>query len=63
MWVSGAPYCLVQGFFSPGVVCLLDSRTVNLGHYQGDNVKIWGYELSRHVSGIPVVDVRRLEVE
>jgi SH3-like domain-containing protein len=63
MGVSGAPYCLVQGFFSPSVVCLLDSRTVNLSNYQGDKVKIWGYELSRHVSGIPVVDVRRLEVE
>ena len=63
MDVSGAPYCLVQWFFSPGVVCLIDSRTVNLGNYRGDNVKIWGYELSRHVSGIPVVDVRRLEVE
>lgn len=64
MGVSGAPYCLIRGFFfKPSVVCLIDSHTVNLNHYRGDRVKIWGYEMSRMPEGIPLVDVRRLEVE
>ncbi len=63
MGLSGAPYCLVQGFFFPSAVCLMDSRTINLSHHLGDKVRIWGYEVSRHLSGVPVIDVRRLEVE
>ena len=61
--IQGAPYCLVDGFIVMRVVCLVDSRTVNLAHYEGDRVRIWGYELFRHSSGVPAIDVRRLEVE
>ena len=61
--MRGAPYCLVDGFFVRRVVALVDSNTVNLGHYEGDRVKVWGYERFRDPAGVPVVDVRRLEVE
>lgn len=61
--MRGAPYCLVEGFFVPRVVSLVDSDTVNLGHYEGDRVKVWGYERFRDPAGVPVVDVRRIEVE
>ena len=54
---------LTGRFFFPSAVCLMDSRTINLSHHLGDKVRIWGYEVSRHLSGVPVIDVRRLEVE
>jgi pseudouridine synthase len=56
-------YCLVQGILFRKTVCLLASETINIAYFEGDRVKVWGYELLRLPSGIPVVDVRRLEVQ
>lgn len=60
---SGADYSLVTGFFRKRVLCLLKSRSINLAYYEGDRVKVWGYEIGKSPAGIPVLDVRRLEVE
>lgn len=61
--VSGAGHSLVTGFFQKRVLCLLKSGAINLSYYEGDRVKVWGYEIGRSPSGAPVLDVRRLEVE
>jgi SH3-like domain-containing protein len=61
--ISGADHRLVTGFFRKRVLCLLKSRAINLSYYEGDRVKVWGYEMGRSPSGIPILDVRRLEVE
>lgn len=61
--VSGAVHGLVTGFFRKRVMCLLKSRAINLSYYEGDRVKVWGYEMGRSPDGMPVLDVRRLEVE
>ena len=60
--ISGADYRLVTGFLRTRVLCLLTSRAINLSYYEGDSVKVWGYEMRRLAAGIPVLDVRRLEV-
>ncbi len=61
--VMGVRYCLVSGILRKRVVCLLQSKTINLSFYIGDRVRVWGYEGSRSVGGAPLVDVRKLEVE
>ncbi len=61
--ISGADHSLVEGFLWTRVLCLLKSRAINLSYYEGDKVKVWGYEMGRSPSGIPVLDVRRLEVQ
>ncbi len=61
--VSGADHSLVTGFFRKRVLCLLKSRAINLSYYEGDRVKVWGYEIGRSPDGTPILDVRRLEVE
>jgi len=61
--IAGTPFSLVQGFFRSRVVCLLKSQTINLSYYEGDKVKVWGYEISRAATGIPIVDVRKLEIQ
>ena len=61
--VPGVRYKLVNGFLISRTVCLVGSRSINLAYYNGDRVKVWGYEVSRLPTGEPVVDVRRLEVE
>ena len=61
--VEGARFCLMKGFFLTRVRCLLKSEMINLRYFENDRVKVWGYEASRLPSGIPVIDVRRLEVE
>ncbi|MCX6355378.1 MAG: SH3 domain-containing protein [Candidatus Aureabacteria bacterium] len=61
--VPGVRYKLVKGFLISRTVCLVGSRSINLAYYSGDRVKVWGYEVSRLSTGVPVVDVRRLEPE
>lgn len=61
--VPEADYSLVTGFLRARVLCLLTSRAINLSYYEGDRVKVWGYEMRRLPSGIPVIEVRRLEVQ
>jgi SH3-like domain-containing protein len=61
--ISGADHSLVAGFLRTRVLCLLKSRAINLSYYEGDSVKVWGYEMGRSTSGIPVLDVRRIEVQ
>jgi len=61
--VPGANHSLVTGFFRKRVLCLLKSRAINLSYYEGDRVKIWGYDIGRSSKGTPILDVRRLEVE
>jgi len=61
--ISGADHSLVAGFLRTRVLCLLKSRAINLSYYEGDSVKVWGYEMGRSPSGIPVLDVRRLEIQ
>jgi len=61
--ISGAEHSLVTGFLRTRVLCLLTSRTINLSYYEGDRVKVWGYEMRRLPSGTPVLDVRRLEIQ
>jgi len=61
--VPGVHHKLVTGFIHKKTVCYAGSKSVNLTFYDGDRVRVWGYEVARLPGGIPVVDVRRLEVE
>lgn len=61
--LRGVHYRLVKGLFPRREICFVRSDTVKLPFFEGDKVKVWGYEITRLGSGIPVVEVRKLEVE
>ncbi|MCX6356543.1 MAG: SH3 domain-containing protein [Candidatus Aureabacteria bacterium] len=60
--VPGASHRLVSGFLWSTPVALLGSQSINFSFYEGDRVRVWGYQTARLSDGTPVVDVLRLEV-
>ncbi|MDD5556810.1 MAG: SH3 domain-containing protein [bacterium] len=61
--VPGVRHRLVAGTLFRRTACLIVSETINIAYFEGDRVRVWGYEVARSPAGTPIVDVRRLEVE
>lgn len=61
--LPGALHKLNKGaFFWKRTECLLTSDSINIDYFVGDKVGVWGHEVGRMPSGMPVVNVKRIEV-